>query len=294
MHNKNNGIRASYLGFIILFSQSLWSQNNQEGYSSGFNGVYGGLGLGLMSTRAKLTSNTSTILTNFISPGTFEIQKNLQENNSSNLDGLLMLSVGVGRLIGNSNFYAGIEGFYNPGTSITFYNENSSYYSNTEARTFIYFPTSDTELTQKSYNYGADIKLGHLFNDTTLTYIRVGVGFNRATIKSNYTLDYRDYNTSPEIAAFSYLNVNKTKTLPAIRLGLGGEYAVTNELHLNVDVIYTGYKSLKANGTSNTISPLDLFNNFNVVIPNGFSNTTRASNIQNVAAVVGIKYYIKN
>lgn len=289
-----NKLRISFLGFFILFSHFLWSQTNPNGYSSMFNGVYGGLGLGVMATKAKLNSNTSATLFNSISPIPFEIQNNLQKNNSGDLDGFLMLSVGAGRLINNSNFYAGIEGFFNPSTGSIIYTESSASYNNSGARTFIFFPTANTKLTQKNYSYGADLKLGHVFNKITLAYVRVGVGFNRTNITSNNILSYRDDSSFPLpfVTTFSYLNVNKIKTLPAIRLGVGGEYAITDALHVNVDVIYTGYKSLKANGTNNTISPLNDQGDSSVVRPNGFSNSTRASNMQNVAALIGLKYYI--
>lgn len=290
-----NKLRVLYFGFFLLLSQSLWSHTNKNSYSSMFNGVYGGVGLGFMATKAKLTSNTSATLFNSISPMPFEIQNNLQENNSGDLDGFLMLSVGAGRLINNSNFYAGIEGFFNPSTGSTLYTGNSTSYSNSEAATFIFFPTADTKLTQKNYSYGADLKLGHLFNKITLAYVRVGVGFNRTNITSKNILSYRDDNPlpfSPPITTYSYLNINKTETLPAIRIGVGGEYAITDALHVNADIIYTGYKSLKANGTNDTISPLNDQSVFSVVRPNGFSNSTSALNMKNVAALIGLKYYI--
>ena len=287
-------LHSSCLALLTFVNQNAWSKNQINIEAPSFNGVYGGLGMGLMGTRAKLQSNTAITLYNSLSNNPFQIQNSIQKNDSDNIEGFLTLTLGLGQLIGSSNFYAGIEGFYNPETNSNIYNQSLASYSNSLAETLINFPHSYTTLKQENYSYGGDLKLGHLFNNRTLAYIRVGVEFNKTNITSNYTLNYTDLNPTPPESSFSYLNVNKSKTLSGLRLGFGGEYAITKAIHLNMDVIYTGYESLRANGTGNTISPFNGSGDQNVVRPDGFTNTTKAWNIQNLAVLIGLKYYFKN
>ena len=88
------------------------------------------------------------------------------------------------------------------------------------------------------YTVGVDAKVGHVFDQTTLVYSRVGYALK----------DLKETNTST--------HSNGSGTFNGVRAGVGLDHMVSENVSLRTEVLYTDYETKKI-GTA-TVDPSDL------------------------------------
>lgn len=139
----------------------------------------------------------------------------------------------------------------------------------------------------RTAEFGLDLRPGYLFDTNTLMYGRVGVGFNQ--LKSNNTTNFlfTYTGTDPALSYNSPLAYNNTKNVAALRLGVGVEHAVSTNLAVTADYIYSYYGSINAQGVADTYS-----NNGTdpQTTTNGLVSNTSAK-LSTQALMLGLKYF---
>jgi opacity protein-like surface antigen len=119
-------------------------------------------------------------------------------------------------------------------------------------------------VTLGSSEFNLDLRPGWLFNDNFLIYARVGLAINELSIENSGT--WSNLSSSYPYYPIPYtLTVDdsskQSETAWGIRLGLGGEYLVTENLGISLDYIYTNYGSIstsaEASGSTHPIFIID-------------------------------------
>jgi len=143
----------------------------------------------------------------------------------------------------------------------------------------------------RPWEFGIDARPGVLLREDFLLYGRVGVAFNRLSVTTStaYTVSTTAGAVTRTFPANS-LVVNSHRNIGALRLGLGVEKEICENLTLRTDYTYSRYRKVNTSGTQSiaTLVP--------ILIAPPITFTSTASNNTSTRAVshslmVGLSYY---
>lgn len=264
-------------------------------YTTLFNGYYGGVMGGIMQTDTQISASSSAAYNTF-----FFTDKELalaQSNvNVFKYSGAGAIYLGYGHFIPNSCFYLAGEIFGNWAVRNNAL-RNHAYHSDLDVFFGDNHHESLTNLTStklRNSEFGIDIRPGFMMDTNTLLYGRIGLAFNKLTTKNTNDFAYTGLLPvfPPLTTSHSFLNQSKTKNKTALRLGIGLEYHVAENLSVTADYIYTYYGKVNTSAVGDTT-----FNNgedFDRAIPNFVkdgSTTQSSSRMYTQTAMLGLKYY---
>lgn len=245
-----------------------------------FDGFYTGAGVGLSLTSSSLYSTGSGTL-NILPLGTFDLfsTSSTKESYKKN-SGLGALFAGYGYSC--DPLYIGGELFLKfNNTSVTNYNiENSG-------STIAGLASNLSDITTLKFRkteFALDIRPGILLSDTNLFYARVGITRNKVSLSLAETTSFRLGGISP--VALSQAQT-KSKNIFGVRLGLGTEQMICECVALRMDYIYTRYRRVNFDASTNVTSFDPLAGaNVNVSISESLKVNTN-----NHAFMLGLNYY---
>lgn len=211
-----------------------------------FDGVYVGAGGGLLQSFSNVKNTASSTFVTAFDEGTTETLSIPQSNtNLSEYFGSGTVYIGFGQQVNQTPLYLGAEIFGAVGSKNNSITNNAS---NVNVSTTSGSPDSkpsianlSTNITSqlRNFEYGIDLKPGLIFNNTTLVYGRFGAAFNKLSIKSNTNLNVLDLQSGN--SATPFLNLDNTKSVTGLRLGIGVEHALSCNFAITADYIYTTY-----------------------------------------------------
>ncbi|KTC65147.1 Opacity protein and related surface antigens (plasmid) [Legionella adelaidensis] len=193
----------------ILLASSIGFLLSGSSLASSRDGVYGGIGLGGVS------DSYSFRLNNLSTGGAFS----KKPTEKSFLGGLFL---GYGATNDLGFYLAGEIGTYLPRRSTTV---------NGVAGIYPGIPTFNDRLRVKDL-VTFDLLPGYRFNETWLLYVRTGLSFSQLSF-------YQPATTVPTI--------DETENKVGGRIGLGLNYALTNNVGIGLDYFYTHYQELNTN-----------------------------------------------
>lgn len=247
------------------------------------------------TVRTTVVTTTSSVTTTIINrSGNNQSLTTQPDSNSNHNFAAGAINIGIGSNIGESRFYLGGE----LGLSLA-KRHNSSSDSKTQTNQSSVSPNvnttidtnntatlnSTTKAKLKDFELDADLKAGYIINPNALIYARLGGALNRIKISSENTLTINDAYGIPT-SSVNTLNISDSKYVVGFRLGIGGEYFLTENMTGSLDYIYTWYGSKSVSGNSNIINTFATINT-------SFSNGSSA-NIHTQSIMVGINYYFDN
>ncbi len=150
---------------------------------------------------------------------------------------------------------------------------------------------TDTQTKLKPWEFGVDLRPGVLLNSETLLYGRVGITWNKLSLVStqNFTFDVQKPGPTPvTLPAFSQA-LSKRKHNSALRLGVGLERQVCENLTIRADYINTRYRKAHISG-STTVQDVNVRfpgDNFSRTVLNDFKIRKLATN----TVMLGLSYY---
>ena len=112
--------------------------------------------------------------------------------------------------------------------------------------------TTTTISKLQNGEFGADFRPGFMMDTNTMLYGRIGVAFNRATLKTSNTFVFN--NLGDSITYVSPFYKTKNHNAPALRLGIGLERHVSDSISITADYIYTYYGNVKTSVGGDTTS----------------------------------------
>jgi opacity protein-like surface antigen len=278
-----------------LFALIISAPTCAMAYNTLFNGYYGGVMGGIMQTDTQISADSSAEFNTFFS--TDKTIAMAQRNvNVFKYTGTGAIYLGYGHFIPNSCFYLAGEIFGNWAARNNAL-RNAAYQANLGGSIFEQYYVSLTGLTSSKLRrseFGIDIRPGFMMDTNTLLYGRIGLAFNKLTTTN--TNDFAFTGLAPLLPALttshSYLNQSKTKNKTALRLGLGLEYHVADNLSVTADYIYTYYGKVNTSAVGDTT-----FNNgedFDTFITNFVEDGAVAhssTRMYTQTAMLGLKYY---
>ncbi len=202
---------------------------------SSFCGLYAGASVG----GTFLSGHNNTIDTNYVAPnagGTEYVYKSAFRKNSA----IGTLFLGYGNAWDNC-FYLGTEVF----VDFSKRKANTSGFAN-NLQPFQNTLTFKNTLEVKSFGYGIDLRPGFMLSEDAMLYARVGVGMNKLLPTYSET----KFGT-PTV----FIDANKkAKHKASLRLGVGIEQRIFDNLTLRADYTFTQHK--KVNRTLSTVNNL--------------------------------------
>lgn len=108
----------------------------------------------------------------------------------------------------------------------------------------------------RPWEFGIDARPGVLLCEDTLLYGRIGVAFNRLSVR---TITSNSANVTTPLDGVVTVPVNtilleKHKNIGALRLGLGLEKEICENLSLRTDYIYTRYRKVTNSGSNGPVA----------------------------------------
>lgn len=258
-----------------------------------FNGYYGGLGVGVLQTNARVSSSTSATYANL-----YDTENVLASSQSGvNLyghNGTAAIYLGFGHFFGDSNFYWAAEVFGNWASRKKTLN-NWAYHSQPNDDEDFESITTATTVKLQSGEWGIDLRPGFLFDTNTMVYGRIGVAFNRLTNDTSNIFSFTK-NPAPEsIATFatyeSPLSQSKKKSMTSLRLGVGIEHLITDNLAVTADYIYTYYGKASTSGVANTTSAGEDEPEPTIFVTTNGLVADSSGKMGTQTAMIGLKYY---
>ena len=274
--------------------------------TSPFCGFYVGGGAGGSFSSAKERNSihsTSNINTPFILPNQglpfLNTTNNTFDHSSAHAHRKSRMAAGLyagyGYVWGNcSYYYMGLETFLNYSGYKTKSRNNLPFHSNS-VNIFITTSTDATEIISNKnklqrWEGGADLRPGVFLTPCALLYARIGVGYNRWSIHSRLNAlltqkitfnQFQAQGVSTSLA--SAANRNKNKKTGTLRLGMGLEQNLCENITIRADYVSTSYRSIKVkhtypmtDGNGNTAT---------------FTNTNKISSMFNNSVMLGMSYY---
>lgn len=274
---------------LACISVAAAAQNEQHN----FDGFYAGAKAGISSTFANVDSATNAnFITTVASVPGFENMKNGTHTILGHIFGAGSINLGYGRQLTNSQIYLGAELSGNAASR-----ELSVPVTATESSGIIGTLDTFTLATQtrarlNTLELAIDFKPGVVVNPATLIYGRIGAAFNRMQTTSNSTLSSRDVIGFgfPPIAATNNLYIQNQKNVAGLRLGVGGEHFLTNNMTVSAEYLFTWYGSASGlSGAANVTNTFPLIG-APTTTPNGLTNTTSAT-MYSQAVMIGLNYF---
>lgn len=250
--------------------------------SCAFNGFYTGLGIGDSETVGSTRSNGSNSIG---VPGVFS-----NTGSASARAGLRKSSVAGNIFAGYGStwdcFYLGAEAYYKGAKSKTRHTESFSNTLNVPSITTVggtFSGTSTTHAKLRNGEFGLDLRPGYLITPSTLFYGKVGVAFNRVSIRTTSTFSASGINF-PSGASTSQ-SAHAKKNAGGLRLGAGLEKQFCSNWSIKADYTYTRFQRVsQANsGTSRFTSPIGA----------GTASVSRATSarLSNHTTMLGLTYF---
>jgi len=143
----------------------------------------------------------------------------------------------------------------------------------------------------RPWEFGIDFRPGFLLCDDALLYGRVGYSYNRASIRTATT-----YSSSLTVAGVTTafptnsVIVDSHRHTGALRLGLGLEQELCDNLTLRTDYTYSRYRKVNTSGSNALLSALVIPGAAPVPISSTVSNNTTSRLISH-AFMIGLSYY---
>ncbi len=246
-----------------------------------FNGVYMGLSAGGLNTAMDLESlSTYNFNQSSYSPESVTSDSYQEANDTS--------TVWAGRLGYGTNIYdsiawLGLEIFGNLANREV---ENDSF----KIHPSLVEVMSDTQASLNNGEYGIDLKPGVLLGSSSLLYARIGAAFNILRVNSEVFGDNNPYHYHTYLPL--NLNLQESKHVTGLRLGLGFEQKVSCQLSFALDYIYTTYGSISNSGSGYNV--YEEFNNNGRTSPHAYASlntSNEAENVKTNAVMLGVNYY---
>ena len=282
---------------IVLLVAGLTSPVFAVPPPSHFNGFYGGASTGVVQTNATISNSASASYPSLPVPF-FNTDQQLQlGQNHVNLfgySGIGAVFLGYGQFIGNSPFFLGGEIFINSASRRKSLNNATVHFMDDFDSDHEELSTT-TKLKLQNTEYGFDIRPGFMMDTNTMLYGRIGVAVNN--LNNRMDTSFLNEDSSPSFGDaifFSNLGTSNTKSVfPAFRLGVGIERAVTDNLSITADYIYTYYGRVRTHGVTSTVGLFEDFDTldvFPIVNQNGLQAES-SGHMVTQAGMLGIKYY---
>jgi opacity protein-like surface antigen len=250
-----------------------------------FNGIYAGARAGILHTNVNEDIDTTTDTARLLAPS--NIAQLSQTDRLFRNSGIGGVFLGYGQLLGRSPYYAGIEVFTDVAKRETNSSHGSSNFSDPTDSRFSSALNTETNVKLNPVDVGVDTRLGRLITDSTLFYGRAGISFNRVEVTSHNNLTLQ-YPTIPQFGtAVSALNETENKNVAGLRLGLGLEQMIGENLAITADYIYTYYGHVGTNFVGDTTG---VGFNARPITQDGFVNDTRVK-VSTQAATLGLAYH---
>jgi opacity protein-like surface antigen len=253
-----------------------------------FNGFYVGAAAGDVLTTSKISANASSTYANY-----YDSANNLSSSQSNvhvysnSFIGAAFL--GYGQFIQDSGIYLAGEIFGNWANRSNTLNNYTYHTSPFDDEDSEYIATTTISKLRNS-EFGIDFRPGFMMDTNTMLYGRLGLAFNRATLKSSNTFVFNDFRESTTYQTPFYKTKSHNQT--AVRLGIGLERHVSESLSLTADYIYTYYGNVKTSvvgDTTTIVSGEDDATDPQINV-NGFAANAK-STISTQALMFGIKFY---
>ena len=265
-----------------------------------FNGFYAGAGVGELQNAAQINSSASVIYNSF-----FSLNNQLIASHHENVfqySGLGALYVGYGHFINECPYYLAAEVFINWAhrknslSNYVSYEKPQQQANNfDDGDDYVITATDIASAKLRNTEYGIDIRPGYLFDTNTLVYGRVGLGFNKVNIKNKLIVTYDNFVNFSSLGKHSNTTLapNHSKNKTALRLGVGLEHNLSDNISVTADYIYTYYGKIKASGMGDSIvaNGEDIIDSdISPAVSNG-ETVQSSTRLYNQAVMLGIKYY---
>ncbi len=262
--------------------------------TSPFDGFYAGINAGAAFTTGKISNTSSATFINL-----FDNNNQLASSQSVNVastQGGGSIFAGYGQMLGCSSFYLAGEIFGN-----TYQRESTlrdyAFHAEPDDDEDFESLTTRTKANLNNGEFGIDLRPGVLLlGNHTLLYGRVGVAFNKLHLNSDNDFSFTFLGSDPPITTDSFLSESQTKSVSALRLGLGLESYICKNLALTVDYIYTSYGKINASNTGDVTTVIEggptlaQSSSDTFVVSDGLVNQSSA-NLNTQTVTLGIKYY---
>lgn len=199
-----------------------------------FAGGYVGAGLGFVSNTYNIRHSSSTT----VNSGT---DQEMTDSSGHSIDAG---KIGfAGKFFGGYNFavsdnlLVGIEANYQMSSAKANHNDYDSFDSSSAKDN-----VTENEYIKISGSYGLGVNVGYLFNQNNMVFITVG--YQRAKLKANESVTYSDSTSTQTILGEGF-----SKSLNGVRLGLGAQQSLSDNLSLREDMTYDIYKTYSMSST---------------------------------------------
>lgn len=259
-----------------------------------FNGYYGGLGIGVLQTNAQISSSTSATYSNTIA----EVNELALSQSNVNLyghNGTAAIYLGFGHFFGDSNFYWAAEIFGNWASRKKTLN-NWAFHADPFVADDFESITTATTVKLQSGEWGIDLRPGFLFDTNTMVYGRIGVAFNRLNTTTTNDFSFTN-NPNPENpfeitdTYLTSLNQSKKKSVTSLRLGVGIEHLITDNLAVTADYIYTYYGKVSTSGLADVTSAGEDTPDPTIFVTTDGLVADSSGKMGTQVAMIGLKYY---
>jgi opacity protein-like surface antigen len=250
--HTQNGILSTLLLSTMLATPAMAAQVYD---TSSFDGFYLGGNLGGSFTSARESSAVSSSFSSSI-PTTFSATTaNAFTHAITGAERKNRFAAGLYAGYGFvycSEWYMGVEAFLNYSRYKT-KTRRSLNLSSTFKNFFITLPVNfsdgiSSRVRLQNYEGGADLRPGYFLAPCTLLYARLGVGYNKLKLHSSFNDNFLQVTTAgialtPTIT--QALEKHKHKKLGSLRLGLGLEQNLCDNLSIRADYVNSSYRSVK-------------------------------------------------
>lgn len=272
------GLSAMLLTTAVVANEL--SENNFCGFYTG-----GSVGGSLKNSRVVTSSNSTFNISD--EDGSTRLSNNTSAKHAQRKSSAAAaLYAGYGHVF--QDLYFGVEAFLNYAN----YNAKSKKDSvdrfsltNDAGNTDEISRNSSARLKTKLRNFepGVDFRPGLFLNPCMLVYGRVGVAFNKISVRStaNNTLTITDEGDTSRFTSLLATRKNKNKT--GLRLGIGLEHSLCDNITARADYVHTRYRGLK--GTNTRVQ------NISDLMTITTANTVSVKNISNNTLMLGVSYY---
>lgn len=277
------------LSALLLSALSTPALAMQSYDTSSFDGFYVGGNLGGSFTSARtstaVTARFSGSLAGLPSNNTFSHATSGAQRKNRFAAGLY---AGYG-FVYCTEWYMGIETFLNFSRYKTKSRPNLNLSSNFQ-NALITLPLNFNDgiysrLRLQNYEAGADLRPGIFLASCTLLYGRIGVGYNKLKLHSSFNDDFLQVSAAgipltPTIE--QRLEKHRHKKLGSLRLGIGLEQNLCDNITIRADYINSSYRDVKVNVAQNFSAGTTLAS---------FSHKVHVRRFTNNTVTLGMSYY---
>lgn len=153
---------------------------------------------------------------------------------------------------------------------------------------------TQTQSRLRPWEFGIDFRPGFVFCKNAMLYGRVGVAFNRMSVRTSttYTSGLAVAAVPPISVTFptNSLIVDNHRNLAGLRLGLGLEKALCENLTLRTDYVYTHYRRVSNSGSNQVINAVSVAGGAPIPVGSSVSSNT-TSRAGSHSVMIGLSYY---